>query len=330
MPRTSSRISASAWRACSWPSRMSCFARGRIRVDPLAGEAEVDRQHDEALLGAVVEVALDPVQLARLDVEDRRAALAERLDLAPQLAALARCRAGPTRPPRWSAIDELRQRRGDRQQRERPARSGVVTASASWPANGRRNSGSVAVRGVVPDRRRQQRQREHPAGADDEHSMNASGRLTPDVEDVAPAALVGELGSQGAQHADPARAAGTGCGDRARRLARRTTRQRSMRATSREPSIATPSTTTPTPANRSVKPVDAIAARMPNAKMPTKSPSAIAAFAYQVAGWMAREEERPDRTDSRGPAERASPVERMSPRRGSGPRPARPGPAAAP
>ena len=61
---------------------------GRIGVDPLARQAQVDRQHHQALLGAVVEVALDPVQLARLDVEDGRAALLERLDLAPELAAL--------------------------------------------------------------------------------------------------------------------------------------------------------------------------------------------------------------------------------------------------
>ena len=88
MPRTRSRISASASRACAWPSRISCLRGRRIGVDALAREAEVDREHDEPLLGAVVEVALDPVQLARLDVEDGRAALAERLDLAPQLAAL--------------------------------------------------------------------------------------------------------------------------------------------------------------------------------------------------------------------------------------------------
>ena len=61
-----------------------------IAVDPLAREAEVDGEHDQALLGAVVEVALDPVQLARLDVEDRGTALLERLDLPPKLAALGR------------------------------------------------------------------------------------------------------------------------------------------------------------------------------------------------------------------------------------------------
>ena len=60
----------------------------RVGVEALAREAQVDVQHDEPLLGAVVEVALDPVELARLGVEDRRAALAQDLDLAAQLAAL--------------------------------------------------------------------------------------------------------------------------------------------------------------------------------------------------------------------------------------------------
>ncbi len=69
IPRTSWRISASASRACSWPSRMSCFAAGWIAVDPFAGEPKVDREHDQPLLRAVVEIALDPVQFAGLDVE---------------------------------------------------------------------------------------------------------------------------------------------------------------------------------------------------------------------------------------------------------------------
>ena len=40
---------------------------GRIGVDPLAREAEIDRQPDQSLLGAVVQVPLDPAQLGRLD-----------------------------------------------------------------------------------------------------------------------------------------------------------------------------------------------------------------------------------------------------------------------
>ena len=90
IPRTRSRISASAWRACSWPSRMQLLRGRRIGLDPFAGEPKVDREHDEPLLGTVVEVALDPVQLGRLDVENGRAARPERLHLAPQLAALRR------------------------------------------------------------------------------------------------------------------------------------------------------------------------------------------------------------------------------------------------
>ena len=88
----------------------------RIGVDPLAGEPEIEREHHEALLGAIVEVALDPVQLARLDVDDRRATLLERRDLAPELATLR----GADQSGDQSAVkrdDELRQGRGDRQQR---------------------------------------------------------------------------------------------------------------------------------------------------------------------------------------------------------------------
>ena len=80
IPRTRSRISASARRACSRASTTSPFAASGSVVDPVRREAEVDREHDEPLLRAVVEVALDPAELARLDVEDGLAALLERLD----------------------------------------------------------------------------------------------------------------------------------------------------------------------------------------------------------------------------------------------------------
>ena len=87
-----------------------------IVVDPLAGQAQVDGQHDQALLGAIVEVALDPVQLARFDVQDRRAALPERLDLAPQLAALRRAQEA-RHDPAVERHQHLRERRSHGQQR---------------------------------------------------------------------------------------------------------------------------------------------------------------------------------------------------------------------
>ena len=71
MPRTRSRISASAWRACCLAVEDELLGAGRIDIDALAGESQVDRERDQPLLRAVVEVALDPVELARLDVEDR-------------------------------------------------------------------------------------------------------------------------------------------------------------------------------------------------------------------------------------------------------------------
>ena len=58
--------------------------RGRVGVDPLLRAAEIDRERDEALLGAVVDVALDPAQLRRLRLDRRRPALAESLDVLPQ------------------------------------------------------------------------------------------------------------------------------------------------------------------------------------------------------------------------------------------------------
>jgi hypothetical protein len=67
----------------------------------------------------------------------------------------------------------------------------------------------------------------------------------------------------------------------------RKARQRSIRATSREPSIAIAMKATPMPAHRMVRPNDAIDAMIANAKTPMRDPSAIAAFAYQVAGWIA-------------------------------------------
>ena len=90
---------------------------GRIGVDPFAGEAEVDGQQHEPLLGAVVQVALDPVELARLDVEDGRPALLERLHLPSELAALRRAEQ-PGDHRAMEGHDQLGQRCRDREQRE--------------------------------------------------------------------------------------------------------------------------------------------------------------------------------------------------------------------
>ena len=80
MPRTRLRISASASRAWSRASTTRSFAARRVGVHLVGRQPEVDREHDEPLLRPVVEVALDPPELGRLDVEHRLAAHLQRLD----------------------------------------------------------------------------------------------------------------------------------------------------------------------------------------------------------------------------------------------------------
>ena len=57
----------------------------RVAVELLLRHAEIHRQRDEPRLGAVVEVALDPLQLGGLGVDGARAR-ALQLDDAPPLA----------------------------------------------------------------------------------------------------------------------------------------------------------------------------------------------------------------------------------------------------
>ena len=226
MPRTSSRISASASRACSWPRRMSCFAAAGIAIDALARKPEVDRQHHQSLLRAVVEVALDAVQLARLDIEDRGPALRERLDLRAAARGSRTCTGDRPPPPRWSAMTSCDSdaATGSRraQQRAEDDQPGRVRAATE-------RSGAPRRHGVVPERHRQQPQRDRPGDADHDELDDRQREVDRDVEDVAPAALVGELGPQRSRRCRPG-AACTG-GPAAARARRANTRQRSIRAT---------------------------------------------------------------------------------------------------
>ena len=63
MPRTRSRISLRAALASSWASATSALPPSGSVVEALPGGAEVHGQGDEALLGAVVQVALDAAAL---------------------------------------------------------------------------------------------------------------------------------------------------------------------------------------------------------------------------------------------------------------------------
>ena len=135
----------------------------RVRVDALARQAQVDRQHHQPLLGAVVEVALDPAQLAGLGVEHRRAALAQGLDLAAQLAGLG----GADQPGDHGAVehrDELRQGRGDRQQGDARRAPGARSIGASRPPT----AGAVSSASVAPQ-----------TATTRTNSMTTSGKLTP-------------------------------------------------------------------------------------------------------------------------------------------------------
>ena len=70
MPRASSRSSSSAWKSsCSAPSS-SVSRLVRRLVDLRAREPQRERQRDEALLRAVVEIPLQAAALGRLDLHD--------------------------------------------------------------------------------------------------------------------------------------------------------------------------------------------------------------------------------------------------------------------
>ena len=116
----------------------------------LLGHAEVHRQRDEPRLGAVVEVALDALQLGRLGIDGAGAGALELLEAA--------------------ALARRQQRRG----RARPCRSrrrasaGTVTASSTRPAGMDRERLGQGVDGEQPvvdaagDRPVPGRQEDHP------------------------------------------------------------------------------------------------------------------------------------------------------------------------
>ena len=112
--------------------------------------------------------------------------------------------------------------------------------------------------------------------------MNDEREVDRHVEHVPPAALVRELGPQDVP--DAPRSGRYGCGG-GRPGSPANARRRSIRATSRDASIASAMKATPTPARSVVMPADTRVRMTANAPNPTTSPRAIAAFAYQVTGW---------------------------------------------
>ena len=113
--------------------------------------------------------------------------------------------------------------------------------------------------------------------------MNASGRLIADIQHVPPAALVGELGAEDVEDAAAQRAIrmrGPAGGSPTK------ARQRSIRATSREPSIAGAMKSTPIPASRSVKPVEINRDDDANAKIADEEPQDDRAVRVPGRGWI--------------------------------------------
>ena len=128
MPRERSRSSAIAFLASLWaPVISSCAPSGSV-AELLLGHAEVHRQRHQPRLGAVVEVALDPLQLRGLGV-DRAGAGALELH---QAAALARGEHAAGQ--RADAVAErARQRRRDHEQHEPDERRSRTPPAACRP-----------------------------------------------------------------------------------------------------------------------------------------------------------------------------------------------------
>ena len=85
MPRASSRSSAVAAASSSIASSSSSAVVAGSRLELVARQPQVHRQRHQPLLGAVVEVALDPAPLRVAGLDDPRPRGAQLLDLGPQL-----------------------------------------------------------------------------------------------------------------------------------------------------------------------------------------------------------------------------------------------------
>ena len=85
MPRASARSSASASTASASASASSCVERGAAVCEPAAGELEREPDPEQALLGAVVEVALEPPSLVVAGLDDAGAGGADLGELGAQL-----------------------------------------------------------------------------------------------------------------------------------------------------------------------------------------------------------------------------------------------------
>ena len=113
MPRASSRSSSSADSSSSPRAREQLLGRERVLVQLGAREPDVQRHRDQPLLGAVVQVALEPPPLLEPDLEHALARAAQLGDLRAQLGVqpLVLEREPGGRPHRLHVPAHLRQRR---------------------------------------------------------------------------------------------------------------------------------------------------------------------------------------------------------------------------
>ena len=85
MPRASSRSSSRARDELAAGRLEQPPGGRRVERELALGEAELQRERDEPLLGAVVQVALEPAALEHRDVDEPRARALELLDAGAQL-----------------------------------------------------------------------------------------------------------------------------------------------------------------------------------------------------------------------------------------------------
>ena len=196
MPRASSRSSSSA-ESSSWPAASSsCVGRERVLVQLRARQPHVQRHRHEPLLGAVVQVALQPPALLEADSQHALARAAQLLHLRAQL--------------RLEPLVHERERGG---------------GPTAWTC------GSASASRVVDDRRRRIRRRARPCGSRGPDRRWAARRAAPEVH-VAPAAPAASRRARARSPRAPRRARRAGCpraASRSRRLIRRVTAPPSRR-----------------------------------------------------------------------------------------------------
>ncbi len=167
IPRTRSRISASAWRAWACPSRISVLAAAgsdstRSSARPRSMLSITSRcwapswRSRSIRCSSLASTSRTADRLCRSDSTSRRSS---------RLSGVQR---RPVTTPRWRTITSCDSEPATHTSRA-PATARVSTIGASWPPSGPRNQPGLApAHRVEPDRRGHERERSRPGGPDDE------------------------------------------------------------------------------------------------------------------------------------------------------------------